>query len=69
MSATAPAEPISLLRLPDVLARVGLKKTALYEMIKAGTFPAPIRLGLRCSAWPSDAIDGWVRARIAEARQ
>jgi prophage regulatory protein len=65
--ATAPA-PLCLLRLPDVLKRVGLRRTAVYEAVAAGTFPAPIKLGRRCVAWPSDAIEAWVRARIAEAR-
>ena len=58
-----------LLRLPDVIARVGLRKTAIYDGVKSGTFPAPIHLGSRrCSAWPSDVIDAWIRERIAEAR-
>ena len=72
MSATEPATaaaPLSLLRAPDVLARIGHKKTALYDMVKAGTFPKPIKLGRRCVAWPSDEIDAWIRARIAEARR
>jgi prophage regulatory protein len=63
---TADVEPLRLLRLPDVSARVGLRRTAIYDMIKRGTFPAGIRLGRRCVAWPSDAVDQWVRARIAE---
>ncbi|WP_206860777.1 helix-turn-helix transcriptional regulator [Lysobacter changpingensis] len=28
-----------LLRLPEVMRRVGLKKTAIYERINAGKFP------------------------------
>jgi prophage regulatory protein len=68
MTAAAPApEPLSLLRLPDVIARVGLRKTALYDMVKAGTFPAPIRWGRRAVFWPSDRVENWIRERIAEA--
>jgi len=65
--ATVPA-PLSLLRLPKVIERVGLQRTAIYDGVKHGTFPAPVRLGRRCVAWPSDAIDRWVRERIAESR-
>jgi prophage regulatory protein len=61
----APA-PLRLLRLPDVIERVGLRRTAIYDLVKLGTFPAPIKLG-RCVAWPSDAVDAWVRERIADA--
>jgi prophage regulatory protein len=62
------AAPLRLLRLPDVIARVGIKRTAIFDAIKAGTFPAQIRLGKRCSCWSSAEIEIWVRARIAEAR-
>lgn len=63
------AAPLRLLRLPDVIARVGLRRTAIYDGIAAGTFPAPIKLGRRCVAWPSDEIDQWVRSKIVEARR
>ncbi len=63
----AAATPLCLLRLPQVIERVGLRRTALYDLIKRGTFPAPIKLGRRCVAWPSDVIDAWVRERIAQA--
>jgi len=63
----APA-PLCLLRLPDVVARCGLRRTAIYTAVKAGTFPAPIRLGRRCVCWPSDEIDRWVRDTVARAR-
>jgi len=59
--------PLCLLRMPDVIARVGLRRTAIYDMVKLGTFPAPVKLGRRCVAWPSDAVDAWVRAKVAGA--
>ena len=31
-----------LLRLPEVEKQVGLKRTAIYEAIKAGTFPPSV---------------------------
>jgi len=66
-AAAAPA-PLSLLRLPDVLKRTGMGRTMLYNLVKRGTFPASIKLSRRCVAWPSDAVERWVRARIDEAR-
>lgn len=68
MTTVAEAAPLCLLRLPAVLARVGLKKTAVYDAVKAGTFPSPIKLGPRCSCWSSDEIEKWVRKQIDEAR-
>lgn len=66
MTATV-AEPLCLLRLPQVIERVGLRRTAIYESVKLGTFPAPIRLGRRCVAWDSFSIETWIRGRIAES--
>ena len=68
MIAEVEAAPLCLLRLPQVIERVGLRRTAIYDLVKAGAFPAPIKLGRRCSAWPSDAVDAWIHARVAEAR-
>jgi prophage regulatory protein len=62
------AVPIALLRLPEVITRVGLRRSAIYDAIAAGKFPTPIKLGRRCVAWPSDEIDAWVASRIAESR-
>jgi prophage regulatory protein len=55
-----------LLRLPDVLNRIGLKKTALYDLIKRGQFRHPIKLG-KTSVWPEDYVNNWIADRIREA--
>lgn len=57
-----------LLRLPDVEARTGLKKSAIYAGMKAGNFPKCLKLGPRTSAWPSSEIDAWIAERIRLAR-
>ena len=57
----------TLLRLPAVESRTGLRKSAIYAGMKAGTFPVCLKLGPRASAWPSSAIDAWIAERIASA--
>ena len=54
-----------LLRLPRVKERTGFGKSQLYEMVRAGTFPAPHKIGARAVAWESQAVDAWIRERIA----
>lgn len=54
-----------LLRLKDVQHKVGLGRSAIYEKIKRGEFPAPVNIGTRAVAWPSDVIDAWIDERIA----
>lgn len=60
---------IALLRLPTVIARTGLSRSAIYRLGQLGQFPRPISIGPRASAWPSDEVDGWIAARIAASRE
>ncbi len=52
------------LRLPEVKHTVGLGRSAIYQKIKEGGFPAPVSLGARAVAWLSDEIAAWMDARI-----
>jgi len=58
-----------LLRIPEVEARTGLKKSAIYAGIRAGTFPKCIKLGQRSAAWPLSAIEAWIAERIRAAQR
>lgn len=55
----------SLLRIRDVMARTGLSRSTLYAMAGDGRFPRPVKLSVRCVAWPSDQVDAWIAERIA----
>lgn len=52
--------PKKFLRLPAVIERVGLKKTAIYARVANGSFPKPIQLaGGRAVAWDQDELTIW----------
>lgn len=53
-----------LIQIRDVIARVGLRKSALYARIAADTFPRPVKDG-NTSLWVEAEVDGWIAARIA----
>ena len=55
-------------RLPTVEQTTGLKKSAIYAGMKAGTFPKPVRLSRRCVAWRETEIQAWIAQRIAEGQ-
>lgn len=59
-----PARPGKLIRLPDVEARTGLKKSSVYAGMKARTFPAHVRLSARAVAWRESDIDRWISERV-----
>jgi predicted DNA-binding transcriptional regulator AlpA len=48
-----------LLRFPEVEARVRLKRTAIYRLIKAAKFPAPVKQG-GASFWFDDEIEDYL---------
>lgn len=65
---TTEAKPERLLRRPQVEARVGLKRTQIYDLMKRNEFPQAVKLGARAVAWVEAEIDEWIRARVAASR-
>ena len=63
------APPGALWRLPRVEEATGLKKSTIYELMRAGKFPKSVRLSTRMVAWPEAAVLQWVQDRISEAQQ
>ncbi|MBP8182512.1 MAG: AlpA family phage regulatory protein [Rhodoferax sp.] len=63
--------PETLLRLPDVVARVGLQKSSIYEMLGRNppAFPRPLKLSRRAVCWPASSIDSWIAERIKAGGQ
>lgn len=58
-----------ILRLPDVLERTGLSRSAVYAYAARGDFPRPIKLGPRSSGWVAADIDTWIEQRIKAAQR
>jgi prophage regulatory protein len=56
------------LRIAAVVILSGLSRTGIYEGMAAGTFPRPVRIGLRAVAWPAATIKTWQDGCIAAAR-
>ncbi|TIU26768.1 MAG: AlpA family transcriptional regulator [Mesorhizobium sp.] len=54
------------IRKPDVLTMTGLKQSTLFELIQAGTFPKPVKIGPRAAAWPEEEVNNWMAERIAK---
>jgi len=43
-------------RLPTVLAVLPISRSSLYDGIKQGKYPAPVKLSTRTSAWKVEDI-------------
>lgn len=55
-----------LLRLPDVEAATGCKKSTIYQLMKQGKFPSGVAITGRMVAWPESAVLQWVQDRISQ---
>jgi len=62
----SPAPSETLLRLPAVKAATGLSRSTIYERIRKGTFPAPVRLGEAAVGWPASRVNEWIQCRITD---
>lgn len=56
-----------LLDFDSVSTKVGLRRTKIYQLIKAGDFPAPIKLTPSCSRWRFTEIESWIASKITRA--
>lgn len=55
-----------LRKLPAVRRQTGKSAASIYRDVKAGTFPAPVKIGARASAWVGAEVDAWIAGRIAK---
>ncbi|NMZ81356.1 AlpA family transcriptional regulator [Pseudomonas mandelii] len=62
-------EPVEFIRLPKVLALVGLSQTTVYEMARKGEFPKQVRLGGNSVAWVKSEVLQWSREKLAARDQ
>lgn len=55
---------VYFLRLDEVLARVGFQKTKLYQMVRDGQFPAPIKIG-KSVRWADSTVEQWQQEKMS----
>lgn len=55
-----------LLRRREVELKTGKSRSAIYDGVSKGTFPAPVPIGDKSVAWLEEEVDSWIAARLAE---
>lgn len=58
---------IRFIRLKEVLVICGKSRSSVYDAIKKGHFPKPVKLNGRSSAWVQSEVEQWARECV-EAR-
>lgn len=59
---------LCFIRLREVLLICGKSRSSVYESIKNGSFPAPIKVGGRSSAWVKSEVLQWAQHCIDSSR-
>jgi len=55
----------TILRRREVEKLTGLARSTIYQYVKAGVFPAPVRLGARAVGWRYADVLDWINTREA----
>lgn len=56
-----------LIRLPETLETVSLRRTAWLDLVKSGEAPQPVKIG-RATFWVASEIQAFIAARIRQSR-
>jgi prophage regulatory protein len=67
-SVSADRFEIRALSLKDVVRLTSLSRAHIYQLISAGCFPIPAKIGRR-SVWHGHEVAEWIEARFAERGQ
>lgn len=52
-----------IMKLKEVIERVGLSATTIWRQERKGNFPRRIRLGANSIGWDEGEIDAWLASR------
>jgi prophage regulatory protein len=54
---------------PPVLGFIPISHSSLWRGVRTGTFPTPVKLGERTTAWKVEDLRDWMAKRNAVARK
>lgn len=63
-----PAKPTRLIRLPEVMMRVGLGRSSIYRKMSEGRFPRSRSISPKYAVWIEAEIDEWINCLIRNGR-
>jgi prophage regulatory protein len=54
-----------IMRMKDVVKKIGLCRATIYTIISRGEFPRPIRIGERATGWLESELEAWLASRAS----
>ena len=58
-----------IIRRGPTLNKTGLSKSYLYEKVRNGSFPAPVKLGRKAVGWVESEVDDWISQQMEKRSQ
>ncbi len=57
------AEPNRLVRLPELIALIGVSPSTIWRWERQGSFPSRIQIGARAIGWRLLEVERWLASR------
>ena len=57
----------AILRVSQVVRETGMSRITVWRRVKAGKFPAPVKLGTRMIGWRTAEVQEWMKQLEAAA--
>lgn len=54
---------LAIMKLPELVQRTKISRSAVYAMIARNEFPRPVRLGRRAVGWRVEDVEAWIADR------
>ena len=68
MTSTPPAQS-ALLNVTEVANLLGISPRHVWRMADAGTFPRPLKVGMKLRRWPRSSVESWLAEQTAVANR
>ncbi|AKS24226.1 MAG: transcriptional regulator [Leptospirillum sp. Group II 'C75'] len=52
-----------IVRLKELVKISGLSRSTIYDQVKSGTFPQPVKLGARAIGWILSDVENWIASK------
>ena len=59
---------IRLLRMADMVEKIGVSKGTIYGLMRTQGFPRSFKIGTRATGWLAHEVEAWLERRV-EAQQ
>jgi len=54
----------SIWRINKVTAECGISRSKVYELMKEGKFPRPVKIVGKINGWNSEQVERWIDERL-----